>query len=231
MSPTFDTKQTAAVVARQEYVADFANFSISNGAIQGTTWNDIDGNGIRAVDGLGGFTEPGLDGWTIFLDLNHNGRAEASEPSTFTDANGNYTFVSVPAGDVEVAEVVPARWYVSTTFDSRQTVSVLAGETVTAREFANFTVLNGSIRGVIWNDLFRDGVRNIAPIELILADSRTDNLIAADRESPPSAATPFAVRPTSVEGPGRKRTPPYFTSPGFRWPLWTAAAERSESSR
>lgn len=163
VSPTFDTKQTAAVVARQEYVADFANFSLSNGAIQGTAWNDIDGNGIRAVDGLGGFTEPGLDGWTIFLDLNHNCLAEASEPSTFTDANGNYTFVSVPAGDVEVAEVVPTGWYVSTTFDSRQTVSVLAGETVTAREFANFTVLNGSIRGVIWNDLFRDGVRNVAP--------------------------------------------------------------------
>ena len=161
VSPTFDIKQTATVAALTSVSQDFANFSLVNGAIHGTVWNDMNADGVRQTNfSTGAFTEPGLADWTIFLDLNGNHSLDVSESSTTTDSNGIYSFISLPAGDYEVTEVLPAGWNPSETFDIWQTVSVVAGESTAARDFANFTVLNGSIRGSIWNDINRDGVRN-----------------------------------------------------------------------
>lgn len=161
VSPHFDTRQTAAVVARLQAVQDFANFSTSNGSIQGTIWNDTNANGVRETDPtLGEFTEPGLADWTVFLDLNNDRSQDPGEPTALTDANGNYSFISLVAGDYEVVEILPDGWDVSPTFDSQQTVAVSGGEVSTANDFANFTTLNGSIRGAVWNDVNRNGVRD-----------------------------------------------------------------------
>lgn len=158
----FDIRQTAAVVARQQVTQDFANFSLTNGSIQGVIWNDTNANGIRETDpATGEFTEPGLADWTVFLDTNNDGAFNTDEPSALTDANGNYAFINLVAGDYEVTEVLPAGWDVAPTFDSRQTVAVAGGEVSTAGDFANFTVQNGSIRGTVWNDLNRNGLRDV----------------------------------------------------------------------
>ncbi len=158
----FDIRQTAGVVARQQVVQDFANFTTSNGSIQGTVWNDLNANGVRETDPTtGDFTEPGLAGWTVYLDLNNNLSADAGEPTTLTDANGNYSFISLAAGDYEVTEVLPSGWNVSPTYDVRQTVAVFGGTVSTAGDFANFTVQNGSIRGTVWNDINRNGLRDV----------------------------------------------------------------------
>ncbi len=162
VSPMFDIRQTAGVVARQQVVQDFANFSTSNGSIQGTIWNDVNADGIREADpSTGDYTEPGLEGWTVYLDLNNNLVADAGEPTSLTDANGDYAFISLAAGDYEVTEVLPSGWNVSPTYDVRQTVAVFGGAASPAGDFANFTVQNGSIRGVAWNDVNRNGVRDI----------------------------------------------------------------------
>lgn len=159
----FDIRQTASVVAQQQVVQDFSNFSLLNGSIQGTIWNDLNADGIRAIDpGTGKFSDPGLADWTVFLDLNVDGVAQPGEPTAVTNSDGEYAFISVVAGDYEVTEVLPSGWYVSPTFDTRQTVAVFGGEKSTARDFANFTIQNGSIRGTVWNDLNRDGIRNVA---------------------------------------------------------------------
>ena len=158
----FDIRQTASVVALQQVTQDFANFSLVNGSIQGTIWNDLNADGLRATDtATGVFTDPALTGWTVFLDLNVDGVAQLDEPSTVTTSDGEYAFISLPAGDYEVTEVLPSGWYVSPTFDTKQTVAVFGGEKSTAGDFANFTIQNGSIRGTIWNDLNRDGIRNV----------------------------------------------------------------------
>ncbi len=163
----FDIKQTVAVKALTTATQDFANFSIINGSINGTVWNDLNFDGIRQTDpATATFTDPGLRGWTVFLDLLPagggvaNGILDPGEPSTTTDADGNYVFVSLPEGSYRVTEVLPPKWNVSPTFDSKQTVDVFPGQSSTARDFANFTILNGSIRGSVWNDVNRDGVRN-----------------------------------------------------------------------
>ena len=70
----------------RQAVQDFANFSTSNGSIQGTIWNDNNANGIRETDLMTGeFTEPGLEGWTVYLDLNNNLAFDSGEP---TDTHG-----------------------------------------------------------------------------------------------------------------------------------------------
>lgn len=161
VSRGFDIKQTASVVALGTATQDFANFSLINGSIRGTIWNDTNVDGIRQTDPItGDFTEPGLADWKVFLDVNNSGVPDPSEPFVITNSRGDYTFISLPAGDYEVTEVLPPRWDVTPGFDSRQTVAVRGGRVTTADEFANFTVLNGSIRGTVWNDLNRDGVRN-----------------------------------------------------------------------
>jgi len=83
---------------------DFGNMQL--GDIHGTKWNDLDGNGQQDPG------EPGLEGWTIFIDANGNGQLDAGELSTLTDVDGNYA-LEVPAGTHTVAEVLPAGWEVT----------------------------------------------------------------------------------------------------------------------
>ncbi len=42
--------------------------------------------------------EPGLEGWTVFIDANRNGRLDDSEQSTVTDASGRFVFDNVLPG-------------------------------------------------------------------------------------------------------------------------------------
>ncbi len=158
----FDPVMDVTVFAVTESTQDFGNFSMVSGSISGVIWNDLNNDGVRATDPTtGAFLEPGLEGWTVFADLDENGSLDPGEPSTVTNANGEYTFPSL-AGDTsyEITEVLPAKWYASPGFDIVQTVDVFAGENSVAGDFANFTVLNGSIRGTVWSDLNRNGIRD-----------------------------------------------------------------------
>ena len=52
-----------------EAVADIGAVEVVTGEIRGVKWHDIDGNGLRALGETPGTTEPGLGGWTVFLDF------------------------------------------------------------------------------------------------------------------------------------------------------------------
>ncbi|MBX3420035.1 MAG: hypothetical protein KF752_00625 [Pirellulaceae bacterium] len=159
----FDIKQTAEVQALQTVTLDFVNFSAINGAITGTVWNDQNRDGDRAFDLETGLPiEPGLEGWTVFIDDNNNGFLDVTEMSTATDTLGNYIFPSVISGSHRVREILPSsEWSLAPGYSVQQIVNVNANETTSDVDFANFTVLNGAIRGTVWNDVNRDGVRNI----------------------------------------------------------------------
>ncbi len=62
-----------------------------NGAVYGRKFDDRNQNGYQDAG------EPGLENWTIYLDLNADGHRDADEPFTRTDANGNYA-LSGPVG-------------------------------------------------------------------------------------------------------------------------------------
>ncbi len=156
-----DFHQTASVSPLTIATQDFGMYSISNGSVRGTVFNDMNANGIRDLDATTGeFTEQGLEGWTIFIDSNANLSLDAGEVSVITDTDGEYIFTSLAAGDYEVVEVLPAGWSPTPGTDSSQTVTVFGGETTLANDFSSFTVLNGSISGLVWNDLNRNGVRD-----------------------------------------------------------------------
>jgi Ca2+-binding RTX toxin-like protein len=72
--------------------------------IHGSKWLDLDGNGVRDS------REPGLAGWTIYLDENQNNRLDQGELSTMTDADGCYAFKNLASGTYRVAEVLQPGW-------------------------------------------------------------------------------------------------------------------------
>ncbi|WP_373693608.1 SdrD B-like domain-containing protein [Limnofasciculus baicalensis] len=82
---------------------DFGNKALF-GQIQGTKWNDLDGDGVQDAN------EPGLAGWKIYLDQNQNSQLDTGETSTTTDINGNYTFQNLNPGTYFVAEVMRPGW-------------------------------------------------------------------------------------------------------------------------
>jgi subtilisin family serine protease len=91
---------------------DFGNFEKVD--ICGTKFEDLNNNGVRDVG------EPGLAGWTIYLDANNDGNFDANEqfrvtmtddPSTpGVDETGAYCFLNVGPGTFHVREVVQPGW-------------------------------------------------------------------------------------------------------------------------
>jgi len=68
------------------------DFQTTGHAVYGREFLDLDQDTIQDAD------EPGLENWTVYLDLDLDGFLGAEEPSTRTDANGDYVFHDAPAG-------------------------------------------------------------------------------------------------------------------------------------
>jgi len=89
--------------------------------IRGTLVHDLDGSGVVDVG------EPGLAGWTVFLDTSDDGILDVGEASTITlaDERGSYSFADLTPGDYTVAWITPALWQATA---SSQSVTVVAGD-------------------------------------------------------------------------------------------------------
>ncbi len=125
------------------------------GNLQGTVWNDHNGDRARTV------SEAGLADWTVFLDLNRDGAWDSTEPSTTTDASGNYRFDKLVVGNYQVTEILPDGWSVSEGRTATAIINVSIGNTVTA-DFMNLVPTTGSVAGVVWSDLNSNGIKDAA---------------------------------------------------------------------
>jgi RHS repeat-associated protein len=85
--------------------------------------------------------EPGTPNWTVYLDLNHDGKLDPNDPFTTTDANGHYAFANLPPGTYTVAELGQPGWRETSPTSGTYTVTVQAGQATTGIDFAN-TQLN-----------------------------------------------------------------------------------------
>ena len=140
---------------------NFGNFL--SGEIHGYKWDDLNGDGIWDTG------EPGLNDWTVYLDLNNNDMLDGGEPTAITMNDGThdgaYWFTDLVAGDYTVREVVPAGW--TQTYpggpDFEHLVAITPGlimqgafEVAESPNFGNY--LAGEIHGYKWDDLNGDGV-------------------------------------------------------------------------
>ena len=98
------TTPNAAYTVKSGFVLTTTIGNSQLGVITGHKYNDLDGDGVYDVG------EPGIQGWTIFLDNNANGVLDVGERSTVTDANGYYSFTALLQGQYTVAEVQREGW-------------------------------------------------------------------------------------------------------------------------
>lgn len=153
------------------------------GTIQGSVWNDANGDRVR------GTVESGLASWTVFLDINHDGLQDATEPSTLTDANGGYGFTRVPVGTYSVVEVVPSGWVTSEGKVSAITTTLGIGG-VNVVDFYNLTPVPGTITGTVYGDVNSNGFLDNTELGLegwqVYVDSNANGALDA---SDPQATT------------------------------------------
>jgi subtilisin-like proprotein convertase family protein len=95
---------TAAGLSFTGAAADGEVEDYAFGKISGNKWNDLNSNGMKDA------IEPGLAGWTVYADLNNNSSIDAGEPTTVTDASGNYTISGLPPRSYAIREVLQANW-------------------------------------------------------------------------------------------------------------------------
>jgi serine-aspartate repeat-containing protein C/D/E len=147
------THHEVTVVAGGSVRTDFANLIPPVGTIQGTVWNDANGDGLRGAD------EVALAGQTVYIDLDNNGQQDATDPARITDANGAYAFANIHTGNYRVVDVIPAEFIAADNRAATAIASVFRGSLNTV-DFYNLTPTTGSVSGVLFNDLDGNGLRS-----------------------------------------------------------------------
>ena len=124
--------------------------------ISGMKFDDLNANGVMNTG------EPGLAGWTVYVDYNNDGVFDnASEPSAVTGPGGTYTLVGVAPGAWNVREVGQTGWTTSFPATGYQSVTVPSGGSVSGVDFGNYE--EASVNGYSFNDLNDNGVDNSEP--------------------------------------------------------------------
>jgi len=158
--PTSPAERNVAVQTNKKTRSDY--FAFAGGDLTGTVWSDFGNDGTRDKDSAGNFTDPGLAGWTVYLDRNGNAILDSSEPSTKTDANGFYKFANLNPDAYEVREILPAGWTATRQHSDSYGVDIFPLQE-TVQDFGNYSEANGSIRGVVFNDINLDTIHNRNP--------------------------------------------------------------------
>jgi hypothetical protein len=169
---------------------NFGNREIRPGAINGTKWNDLNQDGQRSAD------EPGLAGWTIFLDANDDGDLDPGEASTVTNTQGEFSFSGLTPGSHRVAELQQMGW--KQTFPlGNWDVTVGDGQLVTGIDIGSHQLQPGSIGGMKWGDVDNDGIFDagespLAGVTIYLDANDNGSLDDGERAVVTDAAGAFA---------------------------------------
>ncbi len=126
--------------------------------VGGVKFNDQDG------DGMWDTGEPGLGGWTIWIDLNGNGVKDAGE-DTLSNPDGTFYFMALSPGTYTVHEGMQPGWTQTCPGGAGlQTITVQAGQPTPSVLFGNrrtgMPAPDGIVHGYKWNDLNGDGIRD-----------------------------------------------------------------------
>ena len=125
---------------------NIGNFQV--GSISGNKYNDFNANG--RPDG----TDVPIPNWQIYLDLNNNSRLDFNEPSTLTNAQGNYIFANLPPGTYQVREVQQPNFRQTT--PNPAPITITSGTNAGNINFGN-NFNAGTIAGTKFNDINSNG--------------------------------------------------------------------------
>ncbi|MBI5217107.1 MAG: S8 family serine peptidase [Ignavibacteriae bacterium] len=114
---------------------------VEYGTVQGSTFDDINGNGTKQAG------EPGLENW----------KAKLGSRSALTDADGNFIFSTVDAGSYTLSESLHTGW-MKTTPAGNYSVNINWGDTKSGYSFGVFKL--GSIQGQVFQDYNSDGIQD-----------------------------------------------------------------------
>ncbi|MDX6655938.1 MAG: hypothetical protein QOH62_731 [Solirubrobacteraceae bacterium] len=135
---------------------DLSGFDIAviqPASIAGVKFEDANADGSARTSG-----DPGVAGWTIYLDSNDSGARDDGEPATTTDADGHYDFAGLTPGTYTVREVAQDGWSCSYPSPCSWQITIASGDAVTAKDFGNWR--KSSVSGDVFEDLDADGVRD-----------------------------------------------------------------------
>ena len=118
--------------------------------IHGQVFHDLNANRANAV------AEPGLAGWTVYLDDDNSGTLDTEETRVITAANGRYKFEDVLPGDY-VVRVVPQSppWIQITPAGGSHSLTLASGEARMNVDFGEYQL--GSMQGYKFEDINGDG--------------------------------------------------------------------------
>lgn len=146
MGPT-NTMTESSNPTRTASQIDIGNVNIGNfqvGSISGNKYNDFNANG--RPDG----SDVPIPNWQIYLDLNNNNRIDGGEPSTLTNAQGNYIFANLPPGTYQVREVQQPNFRQTT--PNPAPITITSGTNASNINFGN-NFNAGTIAGTKFNDI------------------------------------------------------------------------------
>lgn len=122
----------------------------STGTIQGTIFNDVNGNGVIDAGELG------MAGVTVFADTNLNGMLDAGEISAITLPGGTFT-LTLPPGTFSIRQLLPSGFQQITT--NPAPISVVSGGTTSNINFGNkLSGATGTVQGTVFTDTNLNGV-------------------------------------------------------------------------
>jgi protocatechuate 3,4-dioxygenase beta subunit len=128
---------------------DFGIFALAS--VSGQIYQDSNGNGNKNLP-----DDTGMAGLTVFLDQNSNGQIDTGEPTTLTDAAGNYGFANLPPATYRPRVQIPTTDTVTTA--TLPTVTTASGTTSTGNDIGVF--VDGTISGTVFNDVNGNGTQD-----------------------------------------------------------------------
>lgn len=126
------TSQQIATGPDGSEVEEFTlHFGGGPGSIAGHVFNDANHNGVQDAG------ETGLAGITVYLDLNHDGMLDPTDPTAVSDSSGTYTFTDLVPGSYTVRQAVPSGYALTAPLGYAGAVTVSTNQTAAGPTFGD----------------------------------------------------------------------------------------------